>query len=357
MIENKLVRHSYSKEDCIFLLKDVSEFVNEVTVEEKEAFINKGESYSKIISKELSVNEDIKQMFLTLLNQESGNIARYVSIVAEKIYKNKGDKLVIVSLARAGTPFGILVKRYLETKYKKKFPHYSVSIIRGKGIDENAVKYILDNNLNCDIQFIDGWTGKGSITKELSESIKKFNSKYSTDIDSSLAVIADPARKSIVNGTRKDINIPNCCLNGTVSGLVSRTILNEEFIGKNDFHGAKTLDYLGDEDFSVYFIDKISEKFNFNGEYTVNLDSVDEMYVEYVMNNVKETLGIYDIHKVKLSIGEVSRALLRRDTKEVYIRDINNKDVKHIIILAKEKNVPIKTLEIDCDYQCIAIIR
>ena len=48
----------------------------------------------------------------------------------------KGDSLVIVSLARAGTPIGVLIKRYLEKKYCVQLTHYSISIIRGRGIDK-----------------------------------------------------------------------------------------------------------------------------------------------------------------------------------------------------------------------------
>ncbi len=40
-------------------------------------------------------------------------------------------------------------------------------------------------------------------------------------------------------GTREDFLIPSACLNSTVSGLVSRTVLNDDLIGPADFHGAK----------------------------------------------------------------------------------------------------------------------
>ncbi|MDQ9827271.1 tellurite-like stress resistance cysteine protease StiP, partial [Acinetobacter baumannii] len=58
------------------------------------------------------------------------------------------------------------------------------------------------------------------------------------NISSDLAVLADPARLSAIAGTRNDVCIPNACLNSTISGLVSRTILNRNLIGENDYHGA-----------------------------------------------------------------------------------------------------------------------
>ena len=255
-----LVRHSY-KGDCIFLLKDLTDKIKEITIEEKEELIRSGVSYSEMISKESIPSKDIKNIFLNILNRDKKLIAYYVAKISEIIYRQKGNKLVIVSLARAGTPYGILIKRYLKLKYKVDIPHYSISIIRGKGIDANALKYILTENKKAEIQFVDGWTGKGSITKELNKSIDIFNNENKTNIDNSLAVISDPAKLCKVCGTREDFGIATCCLNSTVSGLISRTIHNEKYIGKDEFHGAKTLYYLKDEDYSQYFIDKIDNEF------------------------------------------------------------------------------------------------
>ena len=66
--------------------------------------------------------------------------------------------------------------------------------------------------------------------------------------DSSLAVLADPCGYSNVYGIRDDFLIPSACLNSTVSGLVSRTVLRDDLIGKDDFHGAKFYKELKDVD-------------------------------------------------------------------------------------------------------------
>ena len=54
-----------------------------------------------------------------------------------------------------------------------------------------------------------------------------------------LAVLADPGHCVRTFGTRDDFLIASACLNSTVSGLVSRTVLNPKFLGPGDFHGAK----------------------------------------------------------------------------------------------------------------------
>ena len=351
-----LVRHSY-KGDCIFLLKDLTDKIKEITIEEKEELIRSGVSYSEMISKESIPSKDIKNIFLNILNRVKKLIAYYVAKISEIIYRQKGNKLVIVSLARAGTPYGILIRKYLKLKYKVDIPHYSISIIRDKGIDSNALKYILSEHREANIQFVDGWTGKGSITKELNKSIDDFNNKNKTNIDSSLAVISDPAKLCKVCGTREDFGIATCCLNSTVSGLISRTIHNEKYIGKNDFHGAKTLYYLKDQDYSQYFIDEINNEFNkINIDYkNLVLEIEDKEYSMKIVNKIRELYDVNNINNIKLSVGESARVLLRRDPRVVLVKNKSDKNVEHIIKLAEEKGVKIIEYK-DSDYNCISII-
>lgn len=351
-----LVRHSY-KGDCIFLLKDLTDKIKEITIEEKEELIRSGVSYSEMISKESIPSKDIKNIFLNILNRDKKLIAYYVAKISEIIYRQKGNKLVIVSLARAGTPYGILIRKYLKLKYKVDIPHYSISIIRDKGIDSNALKYILSEHREANIQFVDGWTGKGSITKELNKSIDDFNNKNKTNIDSSLAVISDPAKLCKVCGTREDFGIATCCLNSTVSGLISRTIHNEKYIGKNDFHGAKTLYYLKDQDYSQYFIDEINNEFNkINIDYkNLVLEIEDKEYSMKIVNKIRELYDVNNINNIKLSVGESARVLLRRDPRVVLVKNKSDKNIEHILKLAEEKGVKVIEYK-DSDYNCISII-
>ncbi|AYE33943.1 cysteine protease StiP domain-containing protein [Clostridium septicum] len=354
---DKLVKHSY-KDDCIFLLKDLSSDIKEITIEEKESLIRAGVNYSEMISKESVPSEEIKNIFLNILDRDKEKIAYYVAKLSELIYEEKGDNLVIVSLARAGTPYGVLIKKYLKYKYKVDIPHYSISIIRGKGIDANALKFILKEHPQGKIQFVDGWTGKGSITKELNKSVGIFNKKNNFNVDDSLAVISDPAKLCKVCGTREDFGIATCCLNSTVSGLISRTIHNANYIGKDDFHGAKYLEYLKIEDYSQKFIDIIKNEFE-----KISIDKkdlireeVDTSYSVRITKDIQDMFKINNVNNIKLSVGESARVLLRRDPQVVLVRDINNKNIEHIVQLAKEKNV--KIIEYSkSHYNCIAIIK
>lgn len=349
----KTIKGSYNS-DCIFLLKDLTDVLKEISIEEKENFISKGISYSNFISKEEAARIEIENLFKSMVCDLASDMAGFVVALAENIYEKKGNDLVIVSLARAGTPYGILIKRYLKFKYNLDIKHYSISIIRGKGIDFNALKYILTENKNGNIQFVDGWTGKGSISKELDRSIDEFNYENNENVDKSLAVIADPARLCGIYGTRDDIALPNCVLNSTVSGLISRTVLNDEYIGKDEFHGAININYLKDYDFSNFYVDSISEKFE-TDICKSKLLNIEKNYSTQVVEDIKEKYDVKDINKIKLSIGEAARVLLRRKAKVLLLSDFDDVNVKALKMLAEIKNVRIEKYKGAC-YRAIAII-
>ncbi|QGU93921.1 hypothetical protein GOM49_01160 [Clostridium bovifaecis] len=350
---------SYNKEDVIFLLKDISGMIEEQGNEEREEVIQNGGHYSEMLPIEYFPTEEYMDIFYKTLEDSKEKVAKAVAVVAELIYKEKGERTAIVSLARAGTPIGILIKRYLEKKYNKVFQHYSISIIRGKGIDENALKYILNHHNPENIQFVDGWTGKGAINSVLSKAMDDFYDKYKIRISDKLAVLADPAYCVPLYGTREDFLIPSACLNSTVSGLVSRTVLREDLIGEYDFHGAKFYKEWRDKDLSKLFVDVITECFKHIEVKKEDIDILDfNVYNTGVkeVNEIKGKYGIDDINLVKPGIGETTRVLLRRVPWKILVDDINNPNLRHVLVLAKDKNVPVEVYK-DMKYSCCGIIK
>ena len=226
---------SYPPEDVTFLLKDLSEVMEERGNEDREEAIQSGIHYSEMLPIEYKPTSEYMDVYQKALTEYAQKMAVATGVVAKEILAKKGRNLILVSLARAGTPIGILIKRYLSFAYNLDVPHYGVSIIRGKGIDERAIRYIKEKHPDSLIQFIDGWTGKGAISRELTDACKKMNDEYEYDLDDSLAVLADPGYCSEIYGTREDFLIPSACLNSTVSGLVSRTVHNKVYISDQDF--------------------------------------------------------------------------------------------------------------------------
>lgn len=282
--------------------------------------------------------------------------------MAEQIVARQGlEHLVLVSLARAGTPIGILIKRYIKMRYNVGVPHYTISILRGRGIDETAIRYIFSEHPLAAIQFIDGWTGKGAITKELQQSCELFNANNVQQLDSTLAVLADPGNCTSIYGTREDFLIPSACLNSTVSGLVSRTVLNLQFMQEHDFHGAKYYKELEDVDVSNVYIDRVSAYFKqVQHDVTQQISEQSQSPVTWQglksVQAIQQDLGITNIHFVKPGVGETTRVLLRRIPWKILINPKYMNELEHILLLAKEKNVPIEEYP-NMSYACCGLIK
>lgn len=354
---------SYHTDDVKFLLKDLSGIALEGSSLERETQIQGGRHYSESLPKEEIPSQEYMDLFWELLDSQKTEMAALTGIVAEQIYQGKGKDAVLVSLARAGTPVGALIKRYIDEKYAVNLPHYSISIIRGRGLDKNAIRYILKQHEGKKIQFIDGWTGKGAISLELQNSCREIHQDFGIQLDSNIAVLADPGHCSSLFGTRDDFLLPSACLNSTVSGLISRTVLNENFISENDFHGAKYYQEFSGIDVSNQFIDSISAEFPFifaraEQESLIQKQTkatADFKGMETVLQIGRE-FRVENPHLIKPGVGETTRVLLRRVPWKILVRELDHPSIRHILLLAKEKNVDIIHYP-EMDYACCGLIK
>ncbi|MGN0298985.1 MAG: cysteine protease StiP family protein [Lachnospiraceae bacterium] len=366
------MRSSYKDEDVIILLKDITGLVEPQSTQERERFIQAGRHYCEMLPIEYVPTETYMQIYQEALQMYAKPTALAVRTLAEKILKIRGNQVVLVSLARAGIPIGILLRRFIRQNYHFDVPHYSISIIRGRGIDENAMKFLLTRYQPQQLLFVDGWIGKGAILKELQQDIGVYQG-----VSDELAVLADPANVTELCGTHEDILIPSSCLNSTVSGLISRTFLRNDIIGKNDFHGAVYYEKLESVDVSYSFIEAI--EVYFNEEITVKSSSnvitqcIAERQTETFglekgeqilgsgwkeVMQISRDFGVENINFIKPGIGETTRVLLRRVPWKVLIdRDfLKSPELRPILRLAQEKNVPIEIYPL-YHYKCCGIIK
>lgn len=326
---------TYKTEDVTILLKDISGLVAPLPTSEREKQIQSGVHYSEMLPLEYEPSEAYLKTYNEALARYSSMTAHAVANVSEMIWNEKGKKAALVSLARAGTPIGILIKHYIMKKYHCDIAHYTISIIRGKGIDKNAISFILNRHAPEDIQFVDGWTGKGAIQRELEKAMEDFPA-----VSSGLAVLSDPACLAEKYGTHDDFLIASSCLNSTVSGLLSRTFYRKDIIGENDFHGAAFYKELMDKDLTYQFIDAVEHCFEFSeikfGNNTCEQNGLDEV------KEIAKEFGISDINLIKPSIGEATRVLLRRMPWKILVQSLDdNKHLGHLYQLAKEKGVEV----------------
>ncbi len=356
---------SYAEDDVVFLLKNLGDSLREQGNLEREKAMQSGRHYSEMLPVEYHPTSEYVDLFYKSLTISSRRIALATGIVSQQIIRLRGKKIVLVSLARAGTPIGILIKRYIQHFHGEKVPHYSISIIRDRGLDENAIAYILQRHPDCSLQFIDGWTGKGTITKELITSLEKFAKKYAIRLDQSMAVLADPGYSANIFGTRDDFLIPSACLNSTVCGLVSRTVYRQDLTDTLDFHGAKYYPELADKDLSYTFIDHVTDCFDdvnqdikriITDNRETGIDSTPSWCGLQEVLAIKSKFDIEHINFIKPGVGETTRVLLRRVPWKVLIKNRGNPGLKHILLLARERGVPVEEYP-DMTYSCVGLIK
>ncbi|MFP4014044.1 MAG: cysteine protease StiP family protein [Chitinispirillaceae bacterium] len=351
---------SYPPGDVTFLLKEISDQVREVNTEEREQLIQSGVHYSEMLPREYEPTAQYIALFKNLLESHASKIALITAVTARRIKRYFRSRPVLVSLARAGTPAGVLLRRYIRSSYEEDWPHYSISIIRGKGIDTNALNYLVDAYGEDPLVFIDGWTGKGAITRELQQACEEYNNQYSKKVKPVLAVLADPGYCANICATFEDLLIPNACLNATVSGLVSRTFHRSDIIGPDDYHGVKFYSDKLSEDYSNLFVNRIEREFP-------ALRETEDADCDFFVSNptfsgmksveeIQKRYSIDSIHRIKPGVGETTRVLLRRMPWKVLVNPQSSNNIDHILQLAKERNVPVEQYT-HMPYSCCGLIR
>lgn len=354
----KTVPTSYPREDVRLLLTDITGKLPPMPPEERERLIQSGKHYSELLPQEYEPLPEYFAEYENGLKLWAKANADAVRTVAEAIWAEKGRGAVLVSLARAGTPAGVLIKRYIRRKYGVSLPHYSISIIVGKGIDRRAVEYILARHSADGIQFVDGWTGKGTIARTLRQALEEFPLyEYGIGRDrldrlSDIAVLADPAGICRLCGTHDDLFIPCACLNSVVSGLFSRTVLNG-LIRPEDFHGAVYFGEFRGIDRTNAYIAAIEQEMTFEPAELprrVNGGGLAET------REIAAKFGVEDIKLVKPGIGEATRVLLRRVPRLILLRDKESPLTKHLVELAAEKNVEVREYPLR-NYHACGIIK
>ena len=340
---------TYKPQDVTILLKDITGLVKPLGTREREAQIQAGRHYCEMLPIEYEPTEKYLQAYFDALNRYAKITAAAVKSVAEKIFRDKGNKIALVSLARAGTPIGILIKHFLERNFPCEVAHYTISIIRGVGIDKNAVNFILARHNPAEIQFVDGWTGKGAIQRELSAAMKDF-----PQVSAGLAVLSDPAGVAEKCGTHEDFLIASSCLNSTVSGLLSRTFLRRDIIGEKDFHGAAFYRELAEKDLTYQFINTIEQNFDDTPE--IKNSAIDTNSGLAEVKKIAAEFKIDDINLIKPSIGEATRVLLRRVPWKILVTSLHDENLEHLYQLAREKSVPLEIYPLK-NYKACGLIR
>ncbi|MET7389400.1 phosphoribosyltransferase [Streptomyces sp. NPDC005529] len=355
---------SYAPDEVGWLLQDLSDVTLEAPTEEREEAIQSGGAhYAESLPVEYQPSTGYQELFHAALTTSAARIAEAVGAVTEVVLAERTPRPVLVSLARAGTPVGVLMRRWAQHQHGLDLPHYAVSIVRGRGIDANALRWLAAHHDPADVVFVDGWTGKGAITRELADAVREFEQAEGVSgFDPEIAVLADPGSCVRTYGTREDFLIPSACLNSTVSGLISRTVLRSDLVGEHDFHGAKFYRELAGSDVSVEFLDVVAAHFPDVAESA--RDRAKELLAAdrtptwegwAAVERISEEYGIHDVNLVKPGVGETTRVLLRRVPWKILARAGAGADLDHVRLLAGQRGVPVEEVG-ELPYTCVGLI-
>lgn len=335
---------SYPPADVAWLMTDLSDLDLEEAVAEREADIQAGRRhYSESLPVEEPASAAYLAAFEAMMTERARSVAALVALLGERLLSARGPDLVLVSLARAGTPIGVLLRRYVAERHAMDVPHFAASVILGKGFDPVAAAWLREHVDPARVVFVDGWSGKGAIAREMIDSARDGSLAEEPAFNVELAVVADPGGCTSLYGTRDDLLIPSACLNATVSGLVSRTVHSQAYLRPTQFHGAKYYSHRLLEDRSNEFVEAIARYFPLHGTFPHEcLPTEPPDWRGLAKVSVIARLMGTPVGMVKPGVCEATRVLLRRRPRLVVVRDRQADNVRHLLVLADEKGVEVR---------------
>lgn len=351
---------SYAPEEVAFLLRRMR--LETTSLEQREKLIQSGQRhYSEMIGPEDAPTRGRMRLFRESLASNGERLAQDLSVLAAGMAASAVDgELTIVSIARAGTPIGVLLwHRLRQVAPHLRLTHYSISVIRDRGVDYAALRWILRRHSPASLRFVDGWTGKGTIADELRLSIAAWP-EAPADLDSGLWVPLDVCGAAVFAASSRDYLIPSTLLGGTLSGLVSRSVLPSGEEGGEAFHGCMPLNHLRRYDLSRWFITEMNSRMASipHPDQATNASAGAPRRIEATrcLELMLARHQLSDRNRIKLGIGETVRVLLRRLPHAIWLGGrANPTDADLIRRLAALRNVPVKT-EDDLLFDAIAVI-
>lgn len=339
---------SYAPDEVRFLLRRLK--MEATPLEQREQLIQGGHShYSEMIGPEDAPTRERLRLFRECLAANGARMARDIATLADALAASAMDReITVVSIARAGTPVGVLLlHRLRQTSPHLRLAHYSISVIRDRGADLAALRWIMARHAPSSLRFVDGWTGKGTIAGELQRSIAMWQDAPA-ELHPGLWVPLDVCGIAAFAASSQDYLIPSTLLGGTISGLVSRSVLPRSEDGQ--LHGCVPLDHLRRHDLSRWFVQRMIGEMmtvprsstpppNASGGVSRHADAT------RCLNETMSRFGIRDPNRVKLGIGETVRVLLRRLPQVICLsQNTHSSDAQMIRRLAALRAVPVESV-------------
>ena len=158
-------------------------------------------------SPEPDLSDDFWEAVRFRINNEAIKAAACGLAYAVSHWEPDGKNLVFAAILRAGVPIADWLCQLIPGAAA-----VSLSLFAGLGPDRVALESLRQNYPERKIVFVDGWTGRGGVSRELA----KLGA-------GPLAVLIDPWGWADFSGTQEDIFCPTACFTGAATLGFSRT--------------------------------------------------------------------------------------------------------------------------------------
>jgi len=315
-------------------------------------------------------------LYREALDACAARVARAIGTLTETVIAERGREqpdgfggnIVLASIARAGTPVGILMRRWAAYGHGIRLRHYSLAMVRGRGMDPAALRHLASHHDPADVVFVDGWTGRGVRARELAAALD------GTPFVPELAALTDPSGAVATFGTRDDLLVPTVHLDSTAYGLVSRPVLRPGVLGPDDFHGAIQFRELASADVSAAYLDAITARFDevrdaavAEAAELVEADPEDRAPTWAgweLAERLSERFALGTPERVRPGVGETLRVLERAEPLRVLVRagaseaghgPSDDVGLRQVLALAERRAVPVDRVA-DLPCTCVGLI-
>ena len=342
MTQLQTLCHTFDPADVIVHLRPARPRL--VDLAEKETLLRQGVSYGQLLTPETRPSAVQLAAYQDALKRNGPRMAALIASLTTQLLAQVPQP-VLVSLARAGTPVGCAMTRFARRRGAS-LPHHTLSIIRGSGIDQEALRRVQRAHPGATLVFVDGWTGKGSIAGTLAASLP-------AGVPPLLAVLSDPAGVADFAATHDDLLLPHAALNATVSGLLSRTFVEAGGDSGQQLHGVRTEDHLRADDVTGAYLAVLD---SFDTAIDQPLDPGPRPVRPYdTVLALAASVGVHDPHLVKPGVGEATRVFLRRQPAGLLLQSAAHPDTRHLHELARAAGIPV-TVHPELPYLAAALI-
>lgn len=182
----------------------------------------------------MTLSQDVLDEYYNILEQQGTSLADVIGLACERLLKERGKDIVLVSIVGNGIPLGVLMKTWFQQHHHFDVPHYAISLTKEQGIDKVALDFLVDMHLTSSILFIDGDTD-AQLTESLVKSLGKYNEKHQTDFSTSPIKLIHHAEDSQSPPRLMTAILSSPILSGGVSSVA---LSNPDLLDtKRQFHG------------------------------------------------------------------------------------------------------------------------